>query len=436
MSLLNQLFSRGVFGTKCKTSLNLAISRIKLLQNKRDMQLKHMRKEIAQFLQAGQEAIARIRVEHVIREQNMWAAYEILELFCEFVLARVPIIESQRKTLEDSLLRQGHSGIRNGEPKHPAVVVQEGKQKNYGIVGIRNGEHKHPAVVVPEGQQRNYGFVNKGKEKISEFQNLKIPNSSRNQCDFSDDLPGKETAGFGVEVMSVINGIVTNGIKGKFTLDIFFLWNVDLRGSAVLFFQSFLGHIGSIQKPKAQQPASSLRHNHVTSPSVVLPNVPSVSSLSHADPKSHIPAEVVPVNVMVISSFDDDVACSDTGKSESAIQIPKVSFEFLEPQVLNPAPTRLLESVLVNEVRNYEKLENSHADLVSSPQISAPTCINMVVSESNSDVDSALVQQQIKQLLFDNAVDLNKSRGFSDKWVLLLELGDGRRVVVPMEIER
>ena len=55
-----------------------------------------------------------------------------------------------RKTLEDSLLRQGHSGIRNDEPKHPAMVVQEGRQKNYGIVGIRNGEHEHPAMVVPE----------------------------------------------------------------------------------------------------------------------------------------------------------------------------------------------------------------------------------------------------------------------------------------------
>ncbi|KAL0424742.1 UNVERIFIED_CONTAM: ist1 [Sesamum radiatum] len=56
-----------------------------------------MRKEIAEFLQAGQEAIARIRVEHVIREQNTWEVYEILELFCEFVLARVPILESQRE---------------------------------------------------------------------------------------------------------------------------------------------------------------------------------------------------------------------------------------------------------------------------------------------------------------------------------------------------
>lgn len=104
-----------------KTCLTLAISRIKLLQNKRDAQLKLMRKEIAQFLQAGQEAIARIRVEilrylylliiplrfpltgisfiqveHIIREQNVWAAYEILELFCEFVYARVPILESQK----------------------------------------------------------------------------------------------------------------------------------------------------------------------------------------------------------------------------------------------------------------------------------------------------------------------------------------------------
>ncbi|EXB97030.1 hypothetical protein L484_014641 [Morus notabilis] len=68
-----------------------------------------MRKEIAQFLQTGQEAIARIRVEHVIREQNTWAAYEILELFCEFLLARVPIIETQRECPID--LREAISSI-------------------------------------------------------------------------------------------------------------------------------------------------------------------------------------------------------------------------------------------------------------------------------------------------------------------------------------
>ncbi|KAK8467357.1 hypothetical protein PHAVU_007G027900 [Phaseolus vulgaris] len=115
MSLLNQLFNRGVFGTRCKTCLNLAISRIKLLQNKRDMQLKQMCKEISQFLQAGQEAIARIRVEHIIREQNIWAAYEILELFCEFVLARVPIVENQKEC--PSELREAIASIIFAAPR-------------------------------------------------------------------------------------------------------------------------------------------------------------------------------------------------------------------------------------------------------------------------------------------------------------------------------
>nr|CAD1823383.1 unnamed protein product [Ananas comosus var. bracteatus] len=97
MSALNALFNRATFGTRCKTCLNLAISRIKLLRNKREVQLINMRKEIFQYLQTGQEAIARIRVEHVIREQNILAAYEIIELFCEFILARVPILETQSK---------------------------------------------------------------------------------------------------------------------------------------------------------------------------------------------------------------------------------------------------------------------------------------------------------------------------------------------------
>ena len=56
--------------------------------------------------------------------------------------------------------------------------------------------------------------MNKGKGKFLAFQNLKIPNSSGNLCDLSNDLLGKETAGFGAEVTSVIN------IKGKLTLDI------------------------------------------------------------------------------------------------------------------------------------------------------------------------------------------------------------------------
>ncbi|MCL7030401.1 hypothetical protein MKW94_028999, partial [Papaver nudicaule] len=56
-----------------------------------------MRKDIAKLLENGQEATARIRVEHIIREENMMAAQEILELFSELVVVRLPIIETQRE---------------------------------------------------------------------------------------------------------------------------------------------------------------------------------------------------------------------------------------------------------------------------------------------------------------------------------------------------
>lgn len=97
MSLVDFLLGKTFSGAKCKTLLKLTISRIKLLRNKREIQLNQMKKEIAQFLQAGQEATARIRVEHVIREQNILAAYEIVELFGELLVVRLPIIEAQRE---------------------------------------------------------------------------------------------------------------------------------------------------------------------------------------------------------------------------------------------------------------------------------------------------------------------------------------------------
>lgn len=37
-----------------------------------------------------------MQVEHVIREQNVLAANEFLELFCELVVARLSIIAKQR----------------------------------------------------------------------------------------------------------------------------------------------------------------------------------------------------------------------------------------------------------------------------------------------------------------------------------------------------
>ncbi|XP_039056187.1 uncharacterized protein LOC120199049 isoform X2 [Hibiscus syriacus] len=97
MAMLDSFFNKGFKATKCKTLLKLTIPRIKLLRNRREIQIKQMRREIAKLLETGQEATARIRVEHIIREENMMAAQEILELFCELIAVRLPIIEIQRE---------------------------------------------------------------------------------------------------------------------------------------------------------------------------------------------------------------------------------------------------------------------------------------------------------------------------------------------------
>ncbi|KAM7280455.1 hypothetical protein ACFE04_007589 [Oxalis oulophora] len=94
---MDSFFSRGFKASKCKTLLKLTIPRIKLLRNRREIQIRNMRRDIAKLLETGQEATARIRVEHIIREENMMAAQEILELFSELIAVRLPIIETQRE---------------------------------------------------------------------------------------------------------------------------------------------------------------------------------------------------------------------------------------------------------------------------------------------------------------------------------------------------
>uniref|UniRef100_A0A803MJT3 IST1-like protein n=1 Tax=Chenopodium quinoa TaxID=63459 RepID=A0A803MJT3_CHEQI len=115
MSMLDSFFAKGFKGSKCKTLLKLSIPRIKLLRNRRELHIKQMRKDIAKLLETGQEATARIRVEHIVREENMMAAQEIIELFCELIAVRLPIIESQRECPLD--LKEAISSICFAAPR-------------------------------------------------------------------------------------------------------------------------------------------------------------------------------------------------------------------------------------------------------------------------------------------------------------------------------
>mmetsp|Transcript_6291 Transcript_6291/g.13847 ORF Transcript_6291/g.13847 Transcript_6291/m.13847 type:complete len:425 (-) Transcript_6291:697-1971(-) len=86
---------------KCETQCRLALGRIKLLRNKRTLQIKQYRKEVAELLRTGKQDYARIRVEGVIREQLMLQAYETLELYLELMAVRSQLIDKTKEIPRD-----------------------------------------------------------------------------------------------------------------------------------------------------------------------------------------------------------------------------------------------------------------------------------------------------------------------------------------------
>jgi vacuolar protein sorting-associated protein IST1 len=71
----------------------MAINRLRLIQQKESAIAKQQRRAMAQLLESGKEQSARIRVENIIREDINVELLEILELYCELLLARIGLLE-------------------------------------------------------------------------------------------------------------------------------------------------------------------------------------------------------------------------------------------------------------------------------------------------------------------------------------------------------
>jgi len=96
------MFSSGPNYNKLKTNLRLSINRLKLLEKKKSEMALKSRKEIADYISGGKTDRAKIRVEHIIREDYMVEAMEVIEMYCDLLLARFGLIQ-QMKTLDDGL---------------------------------------------------------------------------------------------------------------------------------------------------------------------------------------------------------------------------------------------------------------------------------------------------------------------------------------------
>ncbi|CAI2162501.1 1804_t:CDS:2 [Funneliformis geosporum] len=88
---------------RLKVQLKLAVTRLKHMQQKKNSINKQQRREIATLLETSKLESAKIRVEGIIREDYHIEAMEILELYCELLMARFGLIE-QMKQCDPSII--------------------------------------------------------------------------------------------------------------------------------------------------------------------------------------------------------------------------------------------------------------------------------------------------------------------------------------------
>ncbi|KAM4638253.1 IST1 homolog isoform 2-T2 [Amazona ochrocephala] len=111
------------FKAEClRVNLRLVINRLKLLEKKKTELAQKARKEIADYLAARKDERARICVEHIIREDYLVEAMEILELYCDLLLARFGLIQSMKEL--DSGLAEAVSTLIWAAPRLQSEVAE------------------------------------------------------------------------------------------------------------------------------------------------------------------------------------------------------------------------------------------------------------------------------------------------------------------------
>ncbi|XP_059452860.1 uncharacterized protein LOC132183439 [Corylus avellana] len=105
---LDALLGRNSKTSKLKNLAKLAISRISILKNQRQVRCSHAQSDVIELLKLGHQERALLRVEHVIKEQNMLDAFAMIENYCDLLIERAVLLEN--KECHDEL-KEGISSL-------------------------------------------------------------------------------------------------------------------------------------------------------------------------------------------------------------------------------------------------------------------------------------------------------------------------------------
>lgn len=138
--------------SKIKVHLKLAISRLRIVQQKDTAIAKQQRRDMAQLLEQGKYESARIRVENIIRSDLTTELLEVLELYCELLLARVGLMEPKEC---DPGLEEAVKSLIYSAPRTEIKELQQCRQllvekygKEFSLVAMENKDGKVPDRVL------------------------------------------------------------------------------------------------------------------------------------------------------------------------------------------------------------------------------------------------------------------------------------------------
>ncbi|KAI8539170.1 hypothetical protein RHMOL_Rhmol09G0160500 [Rhododendron molle] len=87
--------------SKFSALLNLSVSRIAVLRNQRGARCNIAQSDVVHILKLGQHDRALLRVEQVVKEQNMLDVFVMMEGYCHLMAERINLIEHERECPEE-----------------------------------------------------------------------------------------------------------------------------------------------------------------------------------------------------------------------------------------------------------------------------------------------------------------------------------------------
>jgi len=101
---------------KAKVQLRLSVQRLRTLQEKKEAQAKASRRDIATLLEKGKVETARIKVENIINEDIHVELLELLELYCELLIARFGLLDQNTRE-PDPAVNEGVCAVIHAAPR-------------------------------------------------------------------------------------------------------------------------------------------------------------------------------------------------------------------------------------------------------------------------------------------------------------------------------